>query len=36
MAMNSNDTAGCLGIAKVLEIGRSPRSGSTQALAYHL
>ena len=34
MAVNSDDIAGCLGIAKSLEIGRSPRSGCTQVLAY--
>ena len=36
MAVNSDGTAKCLGIAKVLEIGRSPKSGCTQALAYRL
>ena len=36
MAVNSDGTVGCLGIAKALEIGRSPRSGCTQALAYRL
>ena len=36
MAVNSDDTIGCLGIAKTLEIGRSPRHGCTQALAYRL
>ena len=36
MAVNSGGTVGCLGIAKALEIGGSPRSGCTQALAYRL
>ena len=36
MAVNSDGTAGCLGIAESLEIGRSPRSGCTQALAYRI
>ena len=36
MAVNSDDTTGCLVIVESLEIGRSPRSGCTQALAYHL
>ena len=31
MAVNSDDPTGCLGIAKALEIGRSPGSGCTQA-----
>ena len=29
MAVNFDGTVGCLGIAKALEIGRSPRSGCT-------
>ena len=33
MALNSDGPVGCLGIAKALQIGRSPRSGCTQALA---
>ena len=36
MAVNSDGTVGCFGIAKALEIERSPRSGCTQALAYRL
>ena len=36
MAVNSERIIGCLGIAESLEIGRSPRSGCTQALAYCL
>ena len=36
MALNSDGPVGCLGIAKALEIGRSPGSGCTQALAYRL
>ena len=36
MAVNSDGIVGCLGIAKSVEIGRSPRSGCTQALAYRL
>ena len=36
MAMNSDGPMGCLGMAKALEIGRSPGSGCTQALAYRL
>ena len=36
MVVNSDGTAGCLGIAESLEIGRAPRSGCTQALAYRL
>ena len=36
MALNSDDPVGCLGIAKALEIGRSPRSECTQALAHRL
>ena len=36
MVVNSDDTAGCLGIAESLEIGRSPRSGCTEALTYRL
>ena len=36
MAVNSDGTVGCLGIAKALEIGRLPRSGCTQELAYRL
>ena len=33
MAVNSDGLMGCLGIAKASEIGRSPGSGCTQALA---
>ena len=29
MALNSDGPVGCLGIAKALEIGRSPKSGCT-------
>ena len=36
MAVNSDGPTGCLGIAKASEIGRSPRSRCTQALAYRL
>ena len=36
MVVNSGGATGCLGIAKALEIGRSPGSGCTQALAYRL
>ena len=36
MALNFDGPMGCLGIAKALEIGRSPRSRCTQALAYRL
>ena len=36
MAVNSDGTAGCLGIAESLEIGRSPRTRCTQALTYRL
>ena len=36
MALNSDGLVGCLGIAKALQIGRSPGSGCTQALAYRL
>ena len=36
MAVNFDGTAGCLGITESLEIGMSPGSGCTQALAYHL
>ena len=36
MVVNSHDPMGCLGIAKALEIGRSPRSGCTQPLACRL
>ena len=36
MAVNSDSLMGCLGIAKALEIGRSPGSGCTQALVYCL
>ena len=36
MAVNSDGPMGCLGTAKALEIGRSPGSGCTQALAYRL
>ena len=35
MVVNSDGTAGCLGIAESLEIRRSPRIECTQALAYH-
>ena len=36
MAVSSDGPVGCSRIAKALEIGRSPRSGCTQALAYRL
>ena len=36
MAVNFDGLTGCLGMAKVLEIGRSPGSGCTQALTYRL
>ena len=36
MVLNSVGLVGCLGIAKALEIRRSPRSECTQALAYRL
>ena len=36
MVMDSDDPAGCLGIAKALHIGGSPGSECTQALAYRL
>ena len=36
MGVNSDGNVGCLGIAKALEIGGSPRSGCTQALVYRL
>ena len=36
MALNSDGPGGCLGMAKALQIGRSPRSGCTQDLAYRL
>ena len=36
MALNSDGPMGRLGIAKALQIGRSPWSGCTQALAYRL
>ena len=36
MVMNSDGPAGCLGIAKALQIGGLPGSGCTQALAYRL
>ena len=36
MALSSNGPMGCLRMAKALEIGRSPGSGCTQALAYRL
>ena len=34
MVVNSDGPTGCLGIAKALEIERSPGSGCTQALTY--
>ena len=36
MILNSDDQVGCLGIVKALQVGGSPGSGSTQALAYRL
>ena len=36
MTLISDGPAGCLGVAKALQIGGSPRSGCTQALAYRL
>ena len=36
MILNSDGLAGCLGIAKALQIGGLPESGCTQALAYRL
>ena len=36
MAVNFDGPMGCLGIAKALEIRRSPGSGCTQAIAYRL
>ena len=36
MALKFDDPMGCLGIAKALEIGKSPGSGCTQTLAYRL
>ena len=36
MAESSNGPVGCSRMAKALEIGRSPGSGCTQALAYRL
>ena len=36
MAVSSNGPVGCLRMAKASEIGRSPGSGCTQALAYLL
>ena len=36
MAVNSDGPMGCLGIAEASDIGRSPGSGCTQALAYCL
>ena len=36
MVLNSDGLAGCLEIAKALQIGGSPGSGCIQALAYRL
>ena len=36
MVLNSDGLVGCLGIAKALQVGGSPGSGCTQALAYRL
>ena len=36
MVSNSDGLVGCLGIAKALQVGGSPGSGCTQALAYRL
>ena len=36
MVLNSEGLVGCLGIAKALQVGGSPWSGFTQALAYRL
>ena len=36
MVLNSDGLEGCLGTAKALQIGGSPGSGCTQALAYCL
>ena len=36
MTLNFDGPVGCLGVAKALQIGGSPRSGCTQALAYRL
>ena len=36
MVLNFDGLVGCLGIAKALQIGGSPRSECTQALAYRL
>ena len=36
MVLNFDGPAGCLGIAKALQIGGSPGSGCIQALAYRL
>ena len=36
MVLNSDGPVGCLGTAKALHIGGSPRSGCTHALAYRL
>ena len=36
MALNFDGPVRCLGIAEALQIGGSPRSGCTQALAYRL
>ena len=36
MTLNSDGPVGCLGVAKALQIGGSPRSGCTQALANRL
>ena len=36
MAVSSNSPVGCSRMAKASEIGRSPGSGCTQALTYHL
>ena len=36
MVLNSDGPVGCLGTAKALQIGGSPGSECTHALAYHL
>ena len=36
MVLNSDGPVGCLGTAKALQIGGSPGSGCTYALAYRL
>ena len=36
MTLNSDGPVGCLGVAKALQVGGSPRSGCTQALPYRL